>query len=57
MDREAVREVFLPRWEDCLEYLRKKRWKEGDQKSGRMATPVKVLESMSVVGVGGILTI
>jgi len=29
VDREAVREVFLPRREDCLEYLRKKRWKEG----------------------------
>ena len=29
MDREAVREVFLPRREDCLEYLRKIRWKEG----------------------------
>jgi len=29
MDSEAVREIFLPRWEDCLEYLRKKRWKEG----------------------------
>jgi len=29
MDSEAVREVFLPRREDCLEYLRKKRWKEG----------------------------
>jgi len=27
MDREAVREVFLPRRKDCLEYLRKKRWK------------------------------
>jgi predicted RNA-binding Zn-ribbon protein involved in translation (DUF1610 family) len=25
----TVKEVFLPRWEDCLEYLRKKRWKEG----------------------------
>jgi hypothetical protein len=29
MDREAVREVFLPRREDGLESLRKKRWKEG----------------------------
>jgi hypothetical protein len=29
MDREAVREVFLPRREDCLESLRKIRWKEG----------------------------
>ena len=28
MDREAVREVFLPRREDCLEYLRKKGRKE-----------------------------
>ena len=29
MDREAVMEVFLPRREDRLEYLRKKRWREG----------------------------
>ncbi|SNB52178.1 hypothetical protein SAMN02746019_00022650 [Thermoflexus hugenholtzii JAD2] len=28
MDREAVREVFLPGREDCPEYLRKMRWKE-----------------------------
>jgi hypothetical protein len=28
-DREGVREVFLLRREDYLEYLRKKRWKEG----------------------------
>jgi hypothetical protein len=27
--RRGVREVFLPLREDCLEYLRKKRWKEG----------------------------
>jgi hypothetical protein len=33
VDREAVREVFLPRREDCLEYLRKKRWKEGIYKA------------------------
>ena len=29
MDSEAVRCVFLPRREDCFEYLRSKRWKEG----------------------------
>ena len=29
MDQEAVRSVFIPRREDCFEYLRSKRWKEG----------------------------
>ena len=29
MDQDAVRQVFLPRREDCFNYLRSKRWKDG----------------------------
>jgi len=29
MDPEAVRSVFLPSRDDCFEYLRRKRWREG----------------------------
>jgi len=31
MDKDAVKEVFLPNREDCFKFLRKKRW---DEKGG-----------------------
>jgi hypothetical protein len=63
MDKDAVKEVFLPNREDCYKFLRKKRW---DEKGGVRClyclsqiitdTPQKVQENTSAVNVENILT-